>query len=79
MFHMPDGGIEKNGVVVVSDYLFYCLIDRLLHQRVIFAITELTDYETTQVRQHTAHSQVAHHAVDMIMAFGDSFDEQDGE
>ena len=50
MRHMSDRGVEKNGVVVVCDYLFYCLIYRLLHERIILAVAELTYHQTTQVR-----------------------------
>ncbi len=43
MLHVPKRGIEKNGVVVVSDCLFYCLINGLLHQRVVLAVGELAN------------------------------------
>ena len=76
---MPEGRIEENGVVVVCNYLFYGLIDRLLHQRIVLAVTELSDDQTAQMRQNTAHAQVANHSVDMIVPFTDIFDEQNRE
>jgi len=71
---VTDGSIENNGVVVVSDCLFYCLIDRLRHEGIVVTITELPDDESADVRQDAAHAQVAHHPVDMIVTLGDVFD-----
>ena len=79
MFHMPDGGVKKNGVVVVSDCLFYCFIDGLLHQRIVVAVVELSYDKSAEVRQDTAHSQVSHHSVNMVMTLSDIFDEKDRE
>ena len=67
MLHMPEWGVEKNGVVVISDCLFYCLIDRTIHHLIVLAIRELPDYQSADIRQHPTHPQTAHHAVDMIM------------
>ena len=67
MLHMPERGIEKKGVVVVSDYLFYCLINGTAHQLVVIAVAELAYNETAQVRQHATHAQVADHPIDVIM------------
>jgi hypothetical protein len=75
MLHVPDRGIEKNGVVVVCDCLFYCLIDRLAHQLVVLAVRELPYDESAQVRQYTTQAEIANHPVDMIMPLGDVFDE----
>jgi hypothetical protein len=75
MFHMPDRGIEKNGVVVVSDCLFYCFINRLTHPFIVLAVTKLSDDETTQMSQYTTQTQVTNHPVNMIVPLGDVFDE----
>ena len=76
---MSDRGIEDQGVVIVSDCLFYCLIDRLTHSRIILAVAELPDDQSAQVGKNAAHTQVADHAVDMIMAFRYIFNKQDRE
>ena len=73
---MPERHIEDDGVVAVRDCLFYCLIDRLFHQRVFIAVRKPADNQSAQVGQHSTHPQVAHHAVDMIMAFADIFDQE---
>ena len=77
MLHVPYRGIENEGVVVVSDCLFYCLIDRLLHQRIVLAVGELPDDESAQIGEHTTHAQVAHHAVNMVVPLANILDEQD--
>jgi hypothetical protein len=71
---VTDGSIENNGVVVVSDCLFYCLIDRLRHEGIVVTIAELTDDESADVLQDAAHAQIAHHPVDMVVALRDVFD-----
>jgi hypothetical protein len=72
---MPDRGVEDQGVVVICDCLFDCFIYRLSHRLVIFAVAKLTYNQTTQMSQYTTHTQVTHHAVDMIMPLGNVFDE----
>ena len=67
MLHMTYGSIEKNGVVVFCDYLFYGLIDGTTHGRIVLAIGELPYYQSAEVREDTAHLEVADHAVDMVM------------
>ena len=79
MLYMPERGIEKKGVVVVSDYLFYCLINGTAHQLVVIAVAELAYNETAQVRQHATHAQVADHPIDVIMPLADVLDKQDRE
>ncbi len=59
--------IEKNGVVVFCDYFFYGLIDGATHGRVVLTIGELPYYQSAEVREDTAHLEVADHAVDMVM------------
>ena len=54
MLYVPDGRIEKNGVVVVCDCLFYGLIDATTHSRIVLAVRELSYNQSAQMRQHTA-------------------------
>lgn len=78
MLHVTERCIENHGVVVGSDYLFYCFIDRLVHERVIVAVAELAYDQSADVGEHTAHLQIAHHPVDVIMPLADVFDQQNG-
>jgi len=75
---MPDRGVENQGVVVIHDCLFYCLIDRATHSGIILTIAELTDNQTTQVLQNPTHAQVIHHPVYMVMPLCDVFNQKDG-
>ena len=67
MLHVTYGSIEKNGVVVFCDCLFYGLIDGTTHGRIVLTIGELPYYQSAEVRENTAHLEVADHAVDMVM------------
>ena len=67
MLHVTYGSIEKNGVVVFCDCLFYSLIDGATHGRVVLTIGELPYYQSAEVREDTAHLEVADHAVNMVM------------
>ena len=76
---MTYGSIKKNGVVVFCDYLFYGLIDGATHRRIVLAIGELPYYQSAEVRENTAHLEVADHAVDMVMTLTDILDKENRE
>ena len=79
MLHMTYGSIEKNGVVVFCDYLFYGLIDGTTHGRIVLTIGELPYYQSAEVREDTAHLEVADHAVDMVMTLAYILDKENRE
>ena len=79
MLHMTYGSIEKNGVVVFCDYLFYGLIDGTTHGRIVLTIGELPYYQSAEVREDTAHLEVTDHAVDMVMPFAYILDKENRE
>ena len=79
MLHMTYGSIEKNGVVVFCDYLFYGLIDGATHGRIVLAIGELSYYQSAEMREDTAHLEVTDHAVDMVMPFAYILDKENRE
>ena len=76
---MTYGSIEKNGVVVFCDYLFYGLIDGTTHRRIVLTIGELPYYQSAEVRENTAHLEVADHAVDMVMTLTNILNKENRE
>ena len=79
MLHVTYGSIEKNGVVVFCDCLFYSLIDGATHGRVVLTIGELPYYQSAEVREDTAHLEITDHAVDMVMPLAYILDKENRE
>lgn len=79
MLHVTYRSIEKNGVVVFCDCLVYSLIDGTTHGRIVLTIGELPYYQSAEVREDTAHLEVADHAVDMVMTLTDILNKENRE
>lgn len=79
MLHVSDGSVEKNGVVVDCDCLFYGIIDGTTHRGVVLAIGELPYDQSAEVSEHTAHLEITDHAVDMVMTLTDILNKENRE
>ena len=68
LYRFADGGIDAIG---------HWPLDIVCHhERIGFAIGELSDNKAFDARQDARHTQIVHHAIDVVMAFADVFDEE---
>ena len=71
---MSEWRLETYGVVVICNCLVYCLLYGGGHRWVVVAIGELAYDESAYLCENAAHTQIAHHAVNMVMPLAYIFD-----
>lgn len=69
--------VEEDGVVIRCHVLGNRIVDSTAHKRVVFTIGELPDNKAFDASQDARHTEIVHHAVDVVMALADVFDEED--